>query len=86
MELGPYRVNAPDSQGQVTLAGNPYGWNNNASVMFLDQPVGVGFSYAEKGDKGVWTTEAAAEDVHALLQIWFEASERDFHSLPFHSM
>lgn len=29
----------------------------------LAQPVGVGYSYTEKGDKGVWTTEAAAKDV-----------------------
>lgn len=33
--------------------------------------MGVGFSYAEKGDKGVWTTEAAARDIHAFLQIFF---------------
>lgn len=38
-------------------------WNNNASIIFLDQPVGVGYSYADKHDEGVWTTEAAARDV-----------------------
>jgi carboxypeptidase C (cathepsin A) len=32
----------------------------------LSQPVGVGYSYTDKGDKGVWTTEAAAKDVSAV--------------------
>ena len=85
MELGPCRVTPPNSQGQVSVAENPWSWNNNASIIFLDQPVGVGYSYAEKGDKGVWSTEAAAVDVHALLQIWFNAFDNDFGANDFHS-
>lgn len=67
MELGPCRVTEPAKDGHVEVTENPWSWNNNASIIFLDQPVGVGYSYYDKGDKGVWTTEAAAKDVRIHL-------------------
>jgi carboxypeptidase C (cathepsin A) len=36
--------------------------------LFIDQPVGVGFSY---GSKTVGTSQQAAADVWKFLQIWF---------------
>lgn len=36
--------------------------------MFIDQPIGVGFSY---GTTTVGTSQEAAEDVWEFMQIWF---------------
>ncbi|KAA0153174.1 hypothetical protein FNF29_03363 [Cafeteria roenbergensis] len=36
----------PDGTGTVY---NPFGWNSKANVMFIDQPAGVGYSYADRG-------------------------------------
>ena len=49
---------------------NDYSWNNNASLIFLDQPVNVGFSYSGSG--GVSNTVAAGADVYAFLQLFFQ--------------
>ncbi|KAK8920626.1 Carboxypeptidase Y A [Metarhizium anisopliae] len=75
MELGPSHI---DKNG--SLVRNEYSWNNNASVIFLDQPVNTGFSYS---NVPVDTTAAAAKDVYALMTLFFEQfpeySEQDFH-------
>lgn len=75
MELGPSSIT---KGGQVKY--NPASWNSNASVIFLDQPVNVGFSYA---GNGVSNTVAAGKDVYALLTLFFkqfpEYSSQDFH-------
>ncbi|KAF8959809.1 serine carboxypeptidase [Flammula alnicola] len=66
MELGPCRVPGPN--GTVF---HPESWNTNANVFFIDQPIGVGFSYAEHGEF-VGTSEDAAKDVAAFVSIFFE--------------
>jgi len=50
----------------VTL--NPNAWNNRVNMLFIDQPIGVGFSY---GNLNVGTTALAAADFWSMLQIFF---------------
>jgi carboxypeptidase C (cathepsin A) len=72
MELGPCRIKPSHREGDPpTVEHNPYSWNNNASLIFIDQPVGVGFSYADY-DEHVGRTEEAAKDVAAFVAIFME--------------
>lgn len=64
-ELGPSSINAT-----LQPVFNPYSWNSNASVIFFDQPVGVGYSYTN-GDQ-VKTTAAAAKDIFVFLELFFQ--------------
>ncbi|EGD99419.1 serine carboxypeptidase [Trichophyton tonsurans CBS 112818] len=75
MEMGPARV-AKD----LTLTRNPHSWNSKASIIFLDQPVNVGFSY---GESGAFNTQSASKDVFAFLTLFFKQfpqyAIQDFH-------
>jgi len=75
LELGPSSVDK-----NLKLVSNPYSWNANASVIFLDQPVNVGYSYS---GGSVSDTVAAGKDVYALLTLFFkqfpEYAKQDFH-------
>ena len=66
-EHGPCRITNDSSS--VTL--NPYSWNNEANVLYIDQPVGTGFSY---GDTNVGTSLEAAADVWTFMQIFLSDS------------
>ncbi|CAA7266369.1 unnamed protein product [Cyclocybe aegerita] len=77
MELGPCRISNANG-----TKFHPESWNNNANIFFIDQPVGVGFSYAEYGE-AVGTTEEAAKDVAAFVAIFFENFSK-FKGRPFH--
>ncbi|KAI9261698.1 Alpha/Beta hydrolase protein [Sporodiniella umbellata] len=76
MELGPCLVN---KNGTGTIR-NPYSWNNEANVIFLDQPVNVGYSY---GSTTVKSTQESARDVYAFLQLFLD-EYKEYASNPFH--
>ncbi|KAI9829941.1 MAG: hypothetical protein M1819_005913 [Sarea resinae] len=75
LELGPSSIDE-----NLKVVYNPYSWNSNASVIFLDQPVNVGFSYS---GGTVSNTVAAGKDVYALLTLFFKQfpqyAKQDFH-------
>ncbi|RPD64649.1 alpha/beta-hydrolase [Lentinus tigrinus ALCF2SS1-6] len=76
-ENGPCTIVDPN-----TTVPNPHSWNNIANMVFLDQPVGTGFSYASDGSK-VDTLADLAVDVYAFLQLFVsrfpEYSEKPLH-------
>ncbi|KAK6542396.1 hypothetical protein TWF694_006351 [Orbilia ellipsospora] len=60
---------------------NQWSWNNNASVLFIDQPVNVGYSYSKTNS--TTNTLTAGKDIYALLTLFFQKfpqySKQDFH-------
>ncbi|KAI9306874.1 Alpha/Beta hydrolase protein [Cunninghamella echinulata] len=76
MELGPCTVNKAGDDTTI----NPYSWNSNSSIVFLDQPLNVGYSY---GEGGASDTKVAAKHVYAFLQLFFknfkQYADLDFH-------
>ncbi|KAJ3556355.1 hypothetical protein NM688_g2075 [Phlebia brevispora] len=77
-EHGPCSV-APD--GNRTIR-NDYAWNEKVNIIYLDQPIGTGYSYATDGTT-VNRLEDVAIDVYAFLQIFLHRFPQYAH-LPFH--
>ena len=75
-ELGPCLV----ANGGENTTYNPHSWNEASNVIFLDQPVQVGYSY---GSKSVANSQDSAEDVYAFLQLFYtkfpKFLQNDFH-------
>jgi cathepsin A (carboxypeptidase C) len=40
---------------------HPESWNSNSNIFFVDQPIGVGFSYADYGETVVGSDSIIAE-------------------------
>jgi carboxypeptidase C (cathepsin A) len=65
MEQGPFR---PDEKGN--LQSNAYAWNKIANMVFLEQPVGVGFSYSNNDDDyRIGDEQAAKDNLETILQF-----------------
>ncbi|GLJ12192.1 hypothetical protein SUGI_0186370 [Cryptomeria japonica] len=79
-ELGPFRINSD----RKTLSTNPYAWNQVANVVFLDSPIGVGFSYSNTtSDYDIGGDQMTAQYNYIFLLNWFERypqyKHRDFY-------
>ncbi|KAF2156758.1 carboxypeptidase-like protein S1 [Myriangium duriaei CBS 260.36] len=68
--IGLFQENGPCHfvNGASTPSLNPYSWNTYANMLYIDQPIGVGFSY---GSDPVTSTVTAAPYVWKLLQAFF---------------
>lgn len=77
-ELGPCSI---ANEGKNTTS-NKYAWNTHSNMIFLDQPVNVGYSYSDDGST-VNTSPVAAEDVYAFLQLFLKRYP-EYSSAPFH--
>ncbi|EEC78565.1 hypothetical protein OsI_18545 [Oryza sativa Indica Group] len=68
-ELGPLRV----ARQGAALEFTKYGWNKEANLLFLESPVGVGFSYTNtSSDLSNLNDDFVAEDAYSFLVNWFK--------------
>ena len=58
-----------------TLRVQDGGWDEFANVLFIDNPVGTGFSYVD-GDSLVHELDEMAGQVIAFLEKWFATFSR----------
>ncbi|CAD6973290.1 unnamed protein product, partial [Tilletia controversa] len=79
-ELGPCTV--PLRNGAMPLGPpinatrwNPHSWNSQSSIIFIDQPVDVGYSYTRYGVH-TYDADQGAKDLYAFLRIFFSAFPR----------
>lgn len=66
-ELGPYYL-TEELVLEPRTVGN---WNKDFNVLFLDQPIGTGYSVAGKADAYATSQEEVAHDLFYFLQQWY---------------
>ncbi|KAE8268864.1 hypothetical protein A4X09_0g3474 [Tilletia walkeri] len=79
-ELGPCRVPLrngamPSGPAINGTEFNEWSWNSQSSIIFIDQPVDVGFSYSRFGVH-TYNADQGARDLYAFLRIFFDAFPR----------
>jgi len=77
-ENGPYTLN-----NNLTLNLNPYSWNSFANLIYVDQPVGTGFSYADSPLDYVVDEKQVAQDMFVFLQNFMQMYPQ-YSKLPFY--
>ncbi|XP_062111097.1 serine carboxypeptidase-like 50 [Humulus lupulus] len=82
LELGPWRVNFHKSPHEpLALEPNPGSWNRIFGLLFLDNPIGTGFSIASKPEEIPRDQNKVAEHLFAAITSFFE-SNPSFKSRP----
>ncbi|KAF8017745.1 hypothetical protein BT93_H2827 [Corymbia citriodora subsp. variegata] len=73
VELGPLRVNA----NGTGLLYNKHAWNREANLLFVESPVGVGFSYTNtSSDLSMPDDAFVAEDAYSFVVNWLQKFPR----------
>jgi len=68
-ELGPYKT----TNAAPGVVNNPLSWNRHINILFIEHPVGVGFSYSEvEADYSTHTDNRTSADLYNALQNFFE--------------
>ncbi|XP_057976339.1 serine carboxypeptidase-like 7 [Malania oleifera] len=84
IEIGPIRFNVVEYNGSLpSLVQNPYSWTKVSSIIFLDAPVGAGFSYSRTLQGSKTGDKSFADQCYDFLRNWL-ISHPKFHTNPFY--
>eukprot|EP00638_Chattonella_subsalsa_P003430 CAMPEP_0117757314 /NCGR_PEP_ID=MMETSP0947-20121206/14652_1 /TAXON_ID=44440 /ORGANISM="Chattonella subsalsa, Strain CCMP2191" /LENGTH=455 /DNA_ID=CAMNT_0005577173 /DNA_START=124 /DNA_END=1491 /DNA_ORIENTATION=- len=77
-ENGPCTVSSDGTSTEF----NPFSWNSNANIMWVDQPAGVGFSYGDSEDYDHNENEVGLDMYHFLKEFFLtypQYASQDFY-------
>lgn len=72
VENGPFEVVFDQASNTTSAQVREWAWNNNANLLFVDNPFGVGFSILEQGAPPVTTEMQVSSYVETFLLKWLK--------------
>jgi len=83
--FGAFVENGPQFiQENGTIIDNPYSWNTNASVIYIDSPVGTGYSYVESSEGYVTNEKTIGLELYDALYSFFFELHPEYRNLDFY--
>lgn len=70
MELGPMNIQYNTTSNTTQLSVNPYSWVTNNHLLFVDQPIGTGFSFGGDGETQDNTVASSVYLENFLIQFF----------------
>ncbi|XP_047043953.1 serine carboxypeptidase-like 50 [Lolium rigidum] len=81
-QIGPYSL-VVTSGANGSLSPNPFAWNRRFGLIFLDSPLGTGFSAAPSPEAIPTNQSVIAEQTLAAIQAFFALHPASFRARPF---
>ncbi|PKI49271.1 hypothetical protein CRG98_030344 [Punica granatum] len=82
-QTGPLKFNLSDYTGGLpTLLNEPNAWTKTSNIIYLDAPVGAGFSYATTAASYSSDDSLTAQQIHIFVRKWL-IEYPSFQSNPF---
>nr|AZH81167.1 serine carboxypeptidase-like protein [Gastrodia elata] len=84
VHMGPLNIQTDNFDGNLpALVINPHSWTKLASMIFLDWPVGTGFSFSRTNEDYFNEDNQAKKQIYTFLRKWF-LDHPNFVSNPFY--
>ncbi|XP_058755082.1 serine carboxypeptidase-like [Vicia villosa] len=66
-ENGPFQI-----ANDLSLVWNDYGWDKGSNIIFVDQPIGTGFSYSSDENDIPTDGTGVSDDLYSFLQAFYK--------------